>query len=621
MIVNSPADDGVRERAIALHVKMATKDDMTWYRELYKPKVDEKAEKEREKEAKEQKKKEKEDKKKAKGKDDKDKGKDDKEEEAPPKPKRVVSLNTIRLAAFGALASSLTIEELQEATKDGYPKIRLAALDEMAARGDKKTQEFALDILKSPDAPGNIRVMAARVLAKIQGTKAAPEFMKYATRGDSPIELRRGLAEILAGFDDPGVNKDLVNELGKGKSADERLFQIYAVRQLKDEHVDKVLVRMLTDKDEDVVVAAAKILGERKYKDAIAPLKKLWDKSGKNRDVMRAAMNATAMIRGDDPTWVDELVALTKSDDPEVRSLALDGLGAASDKRHIEKIVAALEDPNWSTRLAALEALEKMKVKEAISAIIVRMGKEEGRMKNEFANTLWRLTGQPYADNPEGWDNWWKGAKNDFQILTDADLEKVKSGEEEWRLRQTTRVDSKFFGIRIISHRVIFIIDVSGSMEEGLLNDYKGRPGAKRIEVARGELAKCIQSLDSSALFNIVTFSSDAERWVDGSLAAANEKNRNDATAFAEKLAAGGGTNLYGALENAFADPDVDTIFVMSDGEPSMGTVIDPMQIREHVAAWNEHRKIVINTIAVGGQFQILEWLAKDSGGTHVKFE
>ena len=28
-----------------------------------------------------------------------------------------------------------------------------------------------------------------------------------------------------------------------------------------------------------------------------------------------------------------------------------------------------------------------------------------------------------------------------------------------------------------------------------------------------------------------------------------------------------------------------------------------------------------INTIAIGGQFDILEWLAKDSGGTHVKFE
>jgi len=65
----------------------------------------------------------------------------------------------------------------------------------------------------------------------------------------------------------------------------------------------------------------------------------------------------------------------------------------------------------------------------------------------------------------------------------------------------------------------------------------------------------------------------------------------------------------------------VDTIFVMSDGEPSMGEVTDPGMIREHVAAWNQNRGIVINTIAVGGQFQILEWLAQDSKGTHLKYE
>lgn len=260
-------------------------------------------------------------------------------------------------------------------------------------------------------------------------------------------------------------------------------------------------------------------------------------------------------------------------------------------------------------------------MKEAISAIIVRMGKEEGRMRNEFANTLWRLTGQPYAESAEGWDNWWKGARDAFVILSDADLAKVKTGEEEWRLRQTTRVVSNFFGIRIISHRVIFIVDVSGSMEEGLANDYRGKPGAKRIEVARSELAKCIQGLDSSALFNIVPFSGDAERWVDGSLAACNDKNRADAVEYVEKLKAGGGTNLFGALQTAFADPDVDTIFVLSDGEPSMGEIIEPLQIREQIQAWNEHRHIVLHTIAIGGQFPILEWLAQDSGGTHVKFE
>ena len=40
-----------------------------------------------------------------------------------------------------------------------------------------------------------------------------------------------------------------------------------------------------------------------------------------------------------------------------------------------------------------------------------------------------------------------------------------------------------------------------------------------------------------------------------------------------------------------------------------------------HVKRWNAERDIVINAIALGGSFQILEWLAEDSGGTHVRFD
>ena len=65
----------------------------------------------------------------------------------------------------------------------------------------------------------------------------------------------------------------------------------------------------------------------------------------------------------------------------------------------------------------------------------------------------------------------------------------------------------------------------------------------------------------------------------------------------------------------------MDTIFVLSDGEPSTGDVIDPFEIREHVQRWNAERDIEINSIAVGGSFQILEWLAEDSGGTHVRYD
>jgi len=599
LIVKSPADDAVRERALNAHIALSNEADHAFYRLIWKPKRDEDGDKGKPKV------------KKAK------KGEKD-EEEA--KPRAGVILNSMRLSAFMAIVPKLSIEELVDAaTKEGFAKIRKGALQELAERGDKKTLEIAWAVVKHDGEQPENRVVAARIVAKIDGTKAAPEFIKRAIRVDIPVELRRGLAEILTEFNDPGVNKDLLNELGRGK-AHEKLFQMYAVRSLPDERVDKALLKMLSDKEPEVVAAAARILGERRAQNAGAALTKLFEKSS-DKDVRRAAIDAVARIRVGDKAWVEELIALSKSDDPEVRNLALTQLGLTTDQTHLERIVAALEDTNWSTRLAALEALEKMRTKESVSAIVNRMGKEEGRLLSEFAQALWRLTGQPFQEDAKSWAHWWGNSKDSFQLLSDVDLVQVRSGEEEYRLRQTTRVKSEFFGIKIVSRRVIFIVDVSGSMEEKLANDYKGKPGWTRMEVARAELKKSLESLDPVAFFNIMLFSSGVERWTDGALVPCDDKHRAEALAYVDKIMAGGGTNLYDSLKDAFADPEVDTIFVMSDGEPSMGEVVEPLVIREHVGTWNENRRIVINTIAVGGQFSILEWLAEDSGGTHVKFE
>jgi len=594
LIVDSPADDSVRERAMENHVSLASADDKAWYTKLYEP-VEKPKEKPKER-----------------------KSRKDKKGEGEPEKKPVHSLNTIRFMAFGAIKAGMSSEDLQKALHDAYPKIRGAALEQLEVNGEKNMVELATDVFKGDDNADN-RVLAAQALARLEGTKVAPEFLKRAMNVDTPMALRRGLAELLAGFKDPMVNRQLVNEIGKGRTH-EKLFVLWAVRGIQDEKIDKALQKLLQDKDPEVVLAACRTIAERKDKTAVPALQKLVEK-GKDRRILRASLDAQAVLRAGEPAWIDELVAMTKDEDPEFRNLALDALGSTNDVRYLGPLVAALDDPNWSTRLSALEALEHLRSKDAITAMIARMPKEEGRMMQEFAATLWRLTGQPFQDNVAGWTNWWKESGESFVILTEEQLRKVKSGEDEWRLKQATKVETKFFGIRIVSHKVIFIIDISGSMMEESLGEYGGKTGVTRIEIAKAELAKCIRGLDAAAFFNVIIFSGDSARMVEGSLLAANEKNRADAVEYVEKLGAFGGTNLYGALRDGFADPDVDTIFVMSDGEPSQGDVVDPLMIRENVAAWNEHRGIVINTIAIGGQFQILEWLAEDSGGMNVKFE
>ena len=158
-------------------------------------------------------------------------------------------------------------------------------------------------------------------------------------------------------------------------------------------------------------------------------------------------------------------------------------------------------------------------------------------------------------------------------------------------------------------------------MNEGVATEYDGKGGRTRLDIAKAELVKCIQGLEPTAFFNIITFSGDFHRWFEGRLAAANPKNLEEAKAYVDKLVPGGGTGTYDALKEAFKDPDVDTIFLMSDGEPTTGDETDPIVIREHVKQWNEHRGIVINAVAIGGKHDILQWLAEDSGGTYKSYD
>jgi uncharacterized protein YegL len=96
---------------------------------------------------------------------------------------------------------------------------------------------------------------------------------------------------------------------------------------------------------------------------------------------------------------------------------------------------------------------------------------------------------------------------------------------------------------------------------------------------------------------------------------------RAKARKYVDKLEAEGGTNIHDALERAFEDKKLDTIFFLTDGEPSFGREIDPVKIREAVQRWNLSRKIKICAISIGTDMDLLKNLAADSGGEYRFFK
>lgn len=580
-IVDSEAPDTVREPALREHVASAAPEDAAWYRHVWNLKAEQR------------------------------KNADGTIQGA--------ELNAIRELAFAGLANQLTEEELVEALrKEQDPKIRRAAVAAMHSRKMGKTAEMAQWLLERVDFPGVDRAQAARILVESAGAKAVPIFLALAKKRDvTPEDLRQEMARLIGEIDDDAANKNLVKLIGKGKPH-ERAFVLHAVQHIKDPKVLQLVRKELQEKEPEVRRAAAQTLAARRDAESLPALRALLQKSKDPAD-QSLAIETISTIEGRTPKWLGELQGLAASAERDVRNAALDQLALAVDAKFLPLLLSALEHPDWTTRLLAITAMPAQRDAAVIPKLIERLDKEQGRLRKAIAEALWKLTGQPFEENGTSWRSWWKEQGATFKVIAPEDLAKAANLREQRRLAERTHSGSKFFGIRIDSHRVIFILDTSGSMLESLYGKNYGKRGASRIDIAKQELSQSIKNLDEGALFNIIVFSNGVDRWLKNGISESTEPTRQAALTWVERLGAAGATNLYDALKLAFDDKDVDTIMLLSDGEPTSGEVVDPHRIREQVALWNKHRGVKIHTVAIGGNLEVLEWLAADSGGSHVR--
>ena len=118
---------------------------------------------------------------------------------------------------------------------------------------------------------------------------------------------------------------------------------------------------------------------------------------------------------------------------------------------------------------------------------------------------------------------------------------------------------------------LVAVIDVSGSMS------------GEKMAQAKLALTQLIGSLRETDRFRLVAFSGGVRRYASG-WTSATAANRSDAASWIRSLEAEGGTNIAGALAEAYAEaPDAEALGVvvfLTDGLPSVGES-DPERIAE----------------------------------------
>ncbi|XP_041363576.1 von Willebrand factor A domain-containing protein 3A-like [Gigantopelta aegis] len=202
-----------------------------------------------------------------------------------------------------------------------------------------------------------------------------------------------------------------------------------------------------------------------------------------------------------------------------------------------------------------------------------------------------------------------KGTLKHLQLLPH-ELEEYENQVERVLRRYLKRLQWLLSGSRrvfgtVIQKNCIFLIDTSGSMDV-------------YMKELKKELAALIwEQLNRMKInFNLIRFSGACENWRSG-IQPPTEENCHNAIAWSSKFVASGNTCTLEALQMAFSDPDVDGIYLLTDGKPDTSTSL----ILREVAKMNIDRTVPVNTISFNCSDNtannFLHLLAKETGGRY----
>lgn len=451
------------------------------------------------------------------------------------------------------------------------------------------------------------------------------------------LQMAEALVPML-GDKVPGVGYEAIKTLGSLNDAEAIKFLLgdplkkhkaailEALGLIKDPIALDALIDALKDQSADVVVTAIWALSRIGDAKAIEPVEKLWDKKDwKIRcAVLEALRDLSPKVAGTrfDESVKDKAYQLRMTAAWVAPIVLADSAGTA--------LKELANDNDWRVRVAAIEGCLDLRSRECVGMIVERFAKEDGRLRVDCLNALTELTGKNLGLDPKAWADWWAAAKDKFEAQPKPDKRK----------REAPKAGSgtaSFFDVPIVSTRLAFILDLSGSMKDEYVDESGKKTGKTKLAVAQAEMNKTIAAFPDDTQFNIFllgcaddgTWDVNTKRWKKG-LSRASKKEKGDATGFVNKQEAKGWTNIWDALMLAFEDPAVDTIYLLSDGGASRGAYTRVDGILDRMAKANKYRKINVHTIHFdfpdpktgkisSGHTWLMRDLADVTGGTYTE--
>jgi hypothetical protein len=401
-------------------------------------------------------------------------------------------------------------------------------------------------------------------------------------------------------------------------------------------HAVEVLASIRDEKTATSVAAAAKAAGTEGrlvYVEALAGL---------------ASSNAAHQT----------LLDLVKDKDSYARGMAASGLGEHRAMDALDPLLSLLDDKAWLVQSAALSALPRLADKEALKKIVPKLidflENVSGRLRVDCSECLRRITGRNFGRDPKVWRQWWDDGCPDSTPKADGDPDKPAEPKPAYANQDET---PHFYGMPVLSNRVVLVLDISLSMYDpididkdrlrqetsrrkpvvtGEKKDDKDKSADEdhgydipwwkvktRLDLAKYQTINLVSQLREDQSFEIITFSKEVTHWM-GKIVPATAVNKQKAIAMLETVKPEDATNTWGAIAATFDMIDVnkkgegtgpDEMYLMTDGAPSLGDIVDSNQILEATLQLCKVKPLRINVIGIGVDLSFLRKLARDTGG------
>lgn len=503
-------------------------------------------------------------------------------------------------SATRADQAGLPGELVQAALADEDDMIHGDALRDLWDLDARKARAHAAKVFASPTKGRKQHLVwwACRVVGYEGDKKAVEQILEAANQGSS--ETWSLVLGLLKPNRDPGGVRAIALGL-KHRKKRVRSLCASALRSIPAGPVSSAIVQALRkEKSTDIITRLVRALAAQTDPKAVAELLRV--AALRDFPARSAAVSALTRVGFENAKVKAFFTKLVESPHWDDRIYAMDAIARAGAVDLAPRVIDNLGHKRWEVRLAAAQCLGRVRVGEAIPALIALLEREEQRrIRVAAADTLFRLTGQEFFDDADGWRRWWETARKGFTVSANVPRRKVRPG-------QTV---ATFYGVPVYSERVCFVLDRSGSMDtiDPLAE------GKMRMERAVEELLGAAGRFRKGAKINVISFAADVKSWKD-SLAPVNV---NALEKHLRALTPDGTTNLWDALERAFQDKTVDTIYLLTDGAPNKGKFQRDFSILRELRQLNQTRRVAIHCVSVGTDSDLLREIANEHSGTYTR--